>query len=155
MNWWLALGGKVLSSELGILKSVSCIHNTRRTHHQTMNSTYINEGSRNKIDFDTIEGHGELLRFISYFLDNEWMYGNMSHEVQFSWAIQTSQGNLTRALKKQHWLGRRLWDVGYLLTSFWFRTSRYIAILILNPTGERLIWFWASETRFRIKAETE
>jgi hypothetical protein len=47
-----------------------------------MEFTYINEGNRNEVDVDTIEGYGKLLRSISYFLDDDRMYGNVPHEVR-------------------------------------------------------------------------
>jgi hypothetical protein len=47
-----------------------------------MDFTYINEGNRNEVDFDIVEEHGELLRSISYFLDDERMYRNVPHEAQ-------------------------------------------------------------------------
>lgn len=47
-----------------------------------MDFIYINKGNRNEVDVDTIEGYGKLLRSISYFLDDDRMYGNVPHEVR-------------------------------------------------------------------------
>jgi hypothetical protein len=67
------------SNKILFLYLATELHYSRRCSY----GFYINEGGCNEINSDTIEE--ELLRSISYFLDNERMYGDMLHEI---WDVQ-------------------------------------------------------------------